>query len=105
MLTKALENFQFVSDMIFVTFICSLHDEKAGGIEEDSNFFNLHSLLGWVTLRTAKGLVIWLFYFTLKAGGACSDAGEGLFRLMQTPLAFISVEVEVSSSDEAEALS
>jgi hypothetical protein len=103
MLTKALENFQFVSDMILVTFICSLHDEKAGGIEEDSNFFNLHSLLGWVTLRTAKGLVIWLFYFTLKAGGACSDAGEGLFRLMQTPLAFISVEV--SSSDEAEALS
>lgn len=47
--------------------------------------------------------MIWLFYFTLKAGGACSDAGEGLFRLMQTPLAFISVEV--SSSDEAEALS
>ena len=71
--------------------------------EEDDIFF-LHSLLG-VTLRTAKGLVIWLFYFTLKAGGACSDAGEGLFRLMQTPLAFISVEVEVSSSDEAEALS
>lgn len=32
MLTKALENFQFVfSDMILVTFICSLHDEKAGG--------------------------------------------------------------------------
>lgn len=30
MLTKALENFQFVSDMILVTFICSLHDEKAG---------------------------------------------------------------------------
>ena len=87
--------------ILVISFFVGCMMRKRG--EEDDIFF-LHSLLG-VTLRTAKGLVIWLFYFTLKAGGACSDAGEGLFRLMQTPLAFISVEVEVSSSDEAEALS
>jgi len=100
MLTKA-RKFKFSDMILVISFFVACMMRKRG--EEDDIFF-LHSLLG-VTLRTAKGLVIWLFYFTLKAGGACSDAGEGLFRLMQTPLAFISVEVEVSSSDEAEALS